>query len=173
MKWPSWITNSKMTDSLPGKKLTVFKMNQARFGVLICWENLFPDLFREMTAQGVDFMVSMTNETFVDIPSAHYQMLAINVFRAIENRVAILRITPSGVSAIIWPSGRITAMVQDHNSNNLNVKGYVVGQIPLSLKTTLYTRYGDWFVYCLFAIIAGFAIVPVFRKAHTLKVVNP
>ena len=96
MRWPSWITNSKMTDYLPGKKLTVFKMGQTRFGVLICWENLFPDLFREMTAKGVDFMVSMTNETFINIPSpsAHYQMLAMNVFRAIENRVSILQDHP-------------------------------------------------------------------------------
>lgn len=173
IKWPSWITDSKITDYMPGEELTIFKTDQARFGVQICWENLFPDQFRKMTAQWVDFMVSMTNETFVDIPSAHYQMLAMNVFRAIENRIAILRITPTGVSAIIQPSGRITAMVKDNNSNALNIQGYVVGQIPLSLQTTLYTRYGDWFVYCLFAVIGGLVIVPVFRKTHTLKVVNP
>ncbi len=145
-----------MKDSQRGKELTIFDMNRAKFGVLICWESLFPDQFRKMTAQGVDFMVSMTNEGFTDIPAAHHQMFAMNVFRAIENHVPVIRTASTGVSAIIDPTGRVIARVKDYNSKYVNVEGYLVGQIPLSSERTFYNRYGDWFVYLLLGMFSIF-----------------
>jgi apolipoprotein N-acyltransferase len=142
VKWPSWIVSPDLNDAGKGK-----------FGVLICWENLFPDLFRKMAAKGVDFMVSMTNEGFTDAPAAHYQMLAMNVFRAIENRVSIVRTASTGVSAIIEPSGRIVSRVQDSGAHDVNVEGFAVGRILLSKERSFYTRHGDWFVYALSGIV--------------------
>ncbi|MHC4277979.1 MAG: apolipoprotein N-acyltransferase [Planctomycetota bacterium] len=169
VKWPSWIASSDMTDFRPGKELTVFSMNRHKFGVLICSENMFPELFRKMAAQGVDFMVSMTNEAFMDIPAAHYQILAMNVFRAIENHVSIVRTAPTGISSIIEPTGRITARVQDHNSNDINVEGYLVKEIPLSSERTFYNRHGDWFVYGLFVMFIGFVSLALIRKTHPTR----
>jgi len=174
VKWPAWIV-SDGPDTLAGTQLTVFRTDTARFGVQICWENLFPDLFRQVAAQGVDFMVSMTNESFIDVPAAHYQILAMNVFRAIENRVAIVRTAPTGVSAIIAPSGRVVARVQDTNAREVDVEGYVVGEVPLSTARSFYTRYGDWFILLLAIIFAGFLVAALNhhripgvaqRKAH-------
>jgi apolipoprotein N-acyltransferase len=156
--WPSWIATPDMTDHLPGKEMTIFRMDRSRFGVLICWENLFPDQFREMSSRGVDFMVSMTNEGFTLIPEAHYQLLAIYMFRAIENHVAIVRTDTKGVSCIINPNGRITARVQDRHGNDVNVEGYLVGEVPLSPVRTFYNRYGDWFVYMVFLLLAGLVL---------------
>jgi apolipoprotein N-acyltransferase len=161
--WPSWLASPDMKDAEPGKKMTIFSMGNYRFGVQICWENLFPDLFRRIAAKGVDFMVSMTNEVFTNVPAAHYQMLAMNVFRSIENNVSIVRIASTGVSAIIEPTGRIAARIQDQHGNDINVKDYVVGEIPISDSRTLYNRYGDWFVYVLLIMLTGF-IVFIVRK---------
>lgn len=152
--WPSWIVDKDMNDFIPGKKLTIFDMDKGKFGLLICWENLFPDLFRRMAAKGVDFMVSMTNEAFTDVPAAHYQMLAMNVFRAIENHVAIVRTAPTGVSALIGPGGHIVR-VQNHDADDVNIAGHLIAQLPLSSARTMYTRYGDWFVYTLFVMLIG------------------
>jgi apolipoprotein N-acyltransferase len=157
LAWPSWIATQGMTDHLPGRVRTIFRMGKARFGVLICWENLFPDQFREMSSRGVDFMVSMTNEGFTLIPEAHYQLLAIYRFRAIENRVSIVRTDTKGVSCVIDPDGRITARVQDRNKD-VNVEGYVVGEVPLSSSRTFYSRHGDWFVITLILLLAGFVV---------------
>jgi len=158
LAWPSWIATPGMTDHLPGREMTIFRMDKARFGVLICWENLFPDQFREMSSRGVDFMVSMTNEGFTLIPEAHYQLLAIYRFRAIENRVSIVRTDTKGVSCIIDPDGRIIARVQDQRGNDVNVEGYLVGEVPLSSSRTFYTRHGDRFVFLLFLLLAGFVV---------------
>ncbi len=168
VKWPSWLVSSDAADAQPGEELTVFRTKNVRFGALICWENMFPDLFRKMASQGVDLMVSMTNEGFTDVPAAHYQMLAMNVFRAIENHVAIVRTATTGVSCIIEPSGRIIARVQDDHGNDVHVEGHLVRKVPVSPVRSFYSRYGDWFVYSLFAVFCGFVLWALFAKAQPL-----
>jgi apolipoprotein N-acyltransferase len=146
-----------MVDSLPGKEKTVFRTDKARFGVLICWENMFPELFREMAAQGVDFMVGMTNEAFIGkSPVGHYQMFALYVLRAVENHVSLVRTSSTGVSAIVDPNGRITTRVRDPKGRDVDVEALAVGSVPLTAERTFYTRHGDWFVYLLFALLTGF-----------------
>ena len=169
MKWPSWIINSDWIDAQPGKELTLFNMNDVKFGVMICWENLFPDLFRKMAFQGLDFMVSMTNEGFTDSPSPHHQMLAMNVFRAIENRVSIVRTASTGVSAIIDPTGRITAKVEDNHKNDVNVAGFTVGEISLSRQRSFYNQHGDWFVCSLFVIFIAFNFLALLQKKDLFR----
>jgi apolipoprotein N-acyltransferase len=156
--WPLWIV-ADGADYRVGSRLTVFRMNDLRFGVQICWENLFPDQFREMAAQGVDFMVSMTNESFIDAPAAHYQMLAMNVFRAIENHVAIIRTTPTGVSAIIGPDGQILARLQDATGRDVRVEGSLTGILPLVSDRSFYTRHGDWFLFLLVGLQLGLMVL--------------
>jgi apolipoprotein N-acyltransferase len=169
MKWPSWIINSDWVDAQPGKELTIFNMDNVRFGVMICWENYFPDLFRKMAAKGVDFMVSMTNEGFSENPSPHYQILALNVFRAIENHVSIVRTASTGVSAIVDPTGIITAKVEDRNKNDVNVEGYIVGKIPLSRQRSFYNRHGDWFVYSLLVVFIIFIFWALIDRTHLFR----
>jgi apolipoprotein N-acyltransferase len=150
VQWPSWLVSSDFIDSEVGKEMTIFDVNNRKFGVLICWENLFPDLTRQFALKGADFMVNMTNEAFTKIPSAHYQMLAMSVFRAIENNMYVLRSSTTGVSCIIDPQGRITKRVQDSQQRDVNIDGLIVGDIQVSSERTFYTKYGDWFVYALF-----------------------
>jgi len=159
LDWPSWIVPPGMVDSLPGKEKTVFRMGKTRFCVLICWENMFPDLFREMAAQGVDFMVGMTNEAFIGkSPAGHYQMFALYVLRAVENHVSLVRTSSTGVSAIVDPYGRITTRVRSQEGKDVDVEAVAEGTVPLTAERTFYTRYGDWFVYLLFVLMAGFVL---------------
>jgi apolipoprotein N-acyltransferase len=151
LKWPSWIVSPDRVDAVPGTRRTVFRAGDQRFGVSICWENYFPDDFRETVAQGVDFMVSMTNESFTDSPTGHRQMLAMNVFRAIENRVPILRTTPTGFSALIEPDGRMLSVLRDAEGRSLEVAGTLVTELPLSASPTFYARHGNVFVRACFA----------------------
>jgi apolipoprotein N-acyltransferase len=168
VKWPSWIA-SDMIDSLPGKEKTIFDMGRAKFAVLICWENMFPELFREMASKGVQFMVSMTNEGFTRNPVGHHQMLAVNVFRAIENHVAIARTASTGVSCIIEPGGRIVDRVKDGAGRDVDVEGYLVGNIPLISDRSFYNRYGDWFIVVISVVIFGIIIWRAIIRKYVLK----
>lgn len=153
VKWPEWIVSSEMTDYQAGDKLTTFDIGEKKFGVAICWENMMPGHFRKLAAGDVDFMVSMMNESFTDVPAAHNQIFSINVFRAIENNVPILRVALGGVAAIIEPTGKVTARLRDSGGNDVGPEGYIVGEIPLSSKRTVYNRFGDWFIYLLLFIL--------------------
>ena len=99
-------------------------------------------------------MVSVTNEGFLGHSSSAgpYQTLAINVFRAVENRVAVARAATTGVSCFINPNGEIVDRIKDGNGNDLFVPGILIRDIPLSDRKTFYTNYGDIFAYVIIAI---------------------
>ena len=168
VKWPSWIA-SDMIDSLPGKEKTIFDMGGIRFAVLICWENIFSEQFREMASKGVHFMVSMTNEGFTRNSAGHYQMLAVNVFRAVENHVAIARTASTGVSCIIEPNGRIVDRVKDERGRDVDVEGYLVGQIPLTSERSFYNKSGDWFIYIISLLVFGIIVWHEIIRKYFLK----
>jgi apolipoprotein N-acyltransferase len=155
LRWPAWVTGD-VIDARRGDRRTVFQLpGGSRFGVLICWENLFPDGFRKTAAQGVDFMVSMTNEAFTDDPGAHQQQLEMNAYRAIENGVAVVRTSTTGVSAVFDRHGRILTQVEDASGKTLDVTGWRAVEVPLDSARTPYTRHGDWLpLACLLGIAA-------------------
>jgi apolipoprotein N-acyltransferase len=145
--WPGWLTSLKESFT-PGDQFLLFDINGVKSGAPICWENMFPDVFRRFVKDGAHFMVSATNEAFLGRTAGPHQTLAMAAFRAVENRVAIARSAPTGVSAFINPDGEIVERVRDKNANDLFVEGYIVRDIPVSDKKTFYTLYGDIFAYC-------------------------
>lgn len=149
--WPRWLTTLK--DSfVPGTEYTLFRLPRARFGAPICWENTFPDVFRRFVRDGAQFMVSVTNEGFFGRTSAPYQTLAMNVFRAVENRVAVVRAATTGVSAVIEPNGRISGRITGPDGQDTFVAGFLVRDVPLARARTFYTLYGDVFAYAAVAV---------------------
>jgi apolipoprotein N-acyltransferase len=169
--WPEWITTLQ-TSFLPGEEYTLFQVLEARFGTPICWENMFPALFRRFVKDGAQFMISVTNEAFMGPTAGPYQSLAINVFRAVENRVAIVRASPTGVSCFISRNGEIVERVKDSNGTDLFVAGFLVRDVPLSNNKTFYTVYGDvfaWSVISVAALIIVFCLCPKKRTRHRLR----
>jgi apolipoprotein N-acyltransferase len=152
IRWPKWVTTLPQS-FISGKEYTLFEISGIKFSSPICWESLFPDFFRRVVLEGANFMVSVTNEGFMGRTSGPYQSLAINVFRAVENRIAIIRSAPTGISAIIHPNGKIAERVQDSQGNDLFVSGILIHQVPLTEKRAFYTFYGDLFA-CLTSVIA-------------------
>jgi apolipoprotein N-acyltransferase len=157
IRLPAWIT--KIKDSfIRGTEYTVFRVPGCSFSTPICWENMFPDMTRRFVLDGAQFIAAVTNEAFFrDGTALHRQTLAMNVFRAVENRVAVARASPTGISAIINPDGRVEARVRGANGKDLNVAGVLVRDIPLAAKKTFYTLYGDLFAW--FAIVAAIGII--------------
>jgi apolipoprotein N-acyltransferase len=149
--WPKAIA-SAMGDFLPGDRYTLFTMGRATFGAVICWETIFPDLFREFVKQGARFMVNGTNEAWFGQTSASHQLLAMTAFRAAENRVPIVRAANTGISAVIDPFGRITERLRGPDQKELFVEGVLIGDLHLSHDATFYTRHGDVFALVQIAV---------------------
>ncbi len=155
--WPSWLV-ADVTDARAGRPVLLETDAGDRFGVVICWEAFFPGAVRRVASLGADFLVSQTNEAFTRVAFAHDQMLAINVFRAIESGLAVVRAATTGVSAIIDPRGRILTRVEDEHESELDVEGYAAADVPVSRLSTLYLRHGDWFIAVIFAALATFLL---------------
>ncbi len=93
-----------------------------RFGLLICYESIFPELSRQAVQAGARFLVNITNDLwFGDTPAPrqHLQMAAV---RAVELRKPLLRVANSGISAHIDSYGRVRERLGLFEVDTLNVK---------------------------------------------------
>jgi apolipoprotein N-acyltransferase len=164
--WPGWITSLNFS-FMRGKEYTLFEVNGAKFGTPICWENLFSDLVRRFVKAGAHFVVNVTNEGYTGRTSAPYQTLAMAVFRAVENRVPVLRAATTGVSAYISPNGEIVERIQGDNGDDLFVSGILVRDVPLHNAKTFYTMYGDIFAFvCIGLVVVSLIVALLTRKRH-------
>ncbi len=134
-------------DYTPGKEKIIFEIPQGKFNVLICFEDIFPDLVRQFTKKGSEFLINITNDAWFGKSSAPFQHMAMGVFRAIENRRYLICCANTGISAFISPQGEILGEVADNKGNPLWVRGFLIQEAGLIDKLTFYTRFGDWFAW--------------------------
>jgi apolipoprotein N-acyltransferase len=121
-----------------GSRAVVFNAPPAPFGVVICYEGIFPDLFRQFVRDGAQLMVNMTNDAWFGRTSGPEQHLTMYPFRAVEHRVSVVRAANTGVSAFIAPSGVITRRL------HLFDRGVMTESVALRTRRTLFSRLGDW-----------------------------
>lgn len=144
-------------DFTPGPGIINLALPRGKFGVLICYEIIFPDLTRQFAAQGAQFLVNITNDAWFGRSSAPYQHLSMATLRAVENRLPIARAANTGISAFITATGKIA------QSSNLFTREVLSDNIKISKALTFYTRYGDLFVYlCL--VISGLYLTFIYWK---------
>lgn len=145
-----------IADLEPGTRAVVFPGPPAPFGVVICYEGIFPDLFREFVRGGARLMINITNDGWFGRTSGPAQHLAMYPFRAVEHRTAIVRAANTGVSAFIAPTGRITRRM------HLFDRGSMTERVPLRVADTLFSRLGDWLSW-LSLVVSGAVLATTLR----------
>jgi apolipoprotein N-acyltransferase len=143
---------AEIGDFTPGRQVTIFPLEGAAFGTVICYEVIFPDLFRRFVAEGASFMTNITNDAWFGDSGGPVQHLAMVPLRAVENRIAIARAANTGVSAFVLPSGAIQSTLP------LGTRGTLRADLPLRRERTFYTRFGDVFAYAC-AALTGAALL--------------
>jgi len=112
-----------------GKEFKVFKLTaegrklKANFATLICFEDIFPEISRKFVKNGAKFLIVITNDAWYGKSGAPYQHAACSVFRAIENRVPVVRCANTGYSCFIDSKGRIYDSVEE-NKTHLFITGH-------------------------------------------------
>ncbi|MDD5775102.1 MAG: apolipoprotein N-acyltransferase [Candidatus Omnitrophica bacterium] len=121
------------------------------FSSLICYEDMFPGLSRAMVRRGAEFLVTVTNDAWYQRTAAPYQHFQAAVFRAVENRVWMVRSANTGVSGFVRPDGMIEGLVEDAAGAVIFVPGYLARSMKIPPRSaTIYTRFGDWFITAVF-----------------------
>jgi apolipoprotein N-acyltransferase len=155
----------KITDQIGdftfGKKLHNLNFAGHQLATPICYEVIYPELTRELVAQGADLIVTISNDSWFGKSSAPYQHLAMAVFRSIENRRFLLRSTSDGISALVDPAGRILYQSPLHQADSF------LASFQYLKRKTIFTRWGYLFPYlCFFLVLADWlwAIIRKFKK---------
>ena len=134
----------------PGQGGVVTLPNGLSIGPLICYEDIIPELARRAVHQGAQLLVNLTNDVWFGRTRAPYQHRSLATFRAVENRVYLVRVTNTGVTSVIDAIGRERAILPIFQRDTL-----VHDIQPLRLDT-FYTRFGDWFArLCCLAALCG------------------
>jgi len=165
--WPDFIVQKKIRNlDLAGTEAALFKVEGNWFGTLICWEVLFSDLCRSSVKKGADFLINLTNEAWFGQTDFPYQMLSSCVFRAVENRINLVRCANTGISCFIDPYGRVTGRVTN-GGEDIFVSGTLTQNILISPPGTFYTCYGDVLVYGCIAFLVILVVWVLVRRRKT------
>ncbi|MEN6334798.1 MAG: apolipoprotein N-acyltransferase [Phycisphaerales bacterium] len=162
-----------------------------RFGTIICYEDAIPYVGRNFTLdeQGrkrVDWLVNISNDGwFVTFPKAEGRVIpsselsqhaAISAFRAVENRLAIVRSVNTGVSCLIESTGRIrdgyVAASKDFPAEAMDrtaMAGWFVDRLPIDKRVTFYSRHGEWFADGCAGVFAGALLWPLATRRRRSK----
>jgi apolipoprotein N-acyltransferase len=146
-----------------GRRASVFSLDGTRFGVMICYEVIFPGEVRDFVRGGADFLVNITNDAWFGRSGAPYQHLAMAAMRAVENGTYLVRAANTGVSAVIAPTGAITA------ETGIFTEAALVGTIHAREGETPYTRYGDVLAW-ISAVFLGAYVLALARVRWTERV---
>ncbi|UCC99152.1 MAG: apolipoprotein N-acyltransferase, partial [Phycisphaerales bacterium] len=148
-----------------------------RFGVMICYEDTVPAIAREFALdeqgrKGLDWLVNISNDGwFVRfkreqvVPSAELpQHAAVCVFRAVENRLAVLRSVNTGISCVIDSFGRIrdgylAGTLPRAAMTRTGMAGWFTDRVPIDTRVTFFSKYGEWLDFscelCTILVIIG------------------
>ena len=134
----------------PGAEATVFRIplsvdtlasrdSVLDFSSVVCFESTFPYIVRQGIRNGAELLVIVTNDAWYGDNSAPYLHMEIARFRAIENRVPVVRSANTGVSCICDAYGRILSKA------GFGKKGWLSAELEPGGQKTFYTRFGNWF----------------------------
>lgn len=167
-----------------GSEYTVFEMTGKnggiyKFGVMICYEDAVPCIGLRFALDDdgkkrIDWLLNISNDGwFVDFedsrPSSELaQHTAICVFRAVENRVAVLRSVNTGISCLIDSKGLIRdgfleGSLPEQAMKRTGVSGWFTDRIPIDKRVTFFSRHGQWLdgicalglVFCVILMTMG------------------
>jgi apolipoprotein N-acyltransferase len=144
---------------------------------MICYEDTVPAIAREFAldkqgAKRLDWLVNISNDgwfvRFKDkqvLPSAELpQHAAVCVFRAVENRLAVVRSVNTGISCVIDSLGRIRdgylqGTLPREAMARTGMPGWFSDRVPIDRRTTFFSRYGQWLDFscelCVILLIIG------------------
>lgn len=110
----------------------------------LCYESCYPELGREARRRGADFFVNLTSEGWLGWAVSHNQM-GVNILRAVENRVGMVRAGNTGPSAFVAPDGRVEEYLLGGKSGRMRLEaGELTRRVTVSPQPApLYTRIGN------------------------------
>jgi len=140
-----------MEASAPGSSpAPVVPTGHGRLGVLICNDDVFTDVSRQLARSGAQVVADPTWD-WAAVAWRHAQITRV---RAVETGVSYVRAARGGISQIIDPRGRVLA----EHSVLADPHQVLVGAVPLGAGATPYARLGNLFPWLVVGLLIGLVI---------------
>jgi apolipoprotein N-acyltransferase len=161
------------TGFTPGEGAVPFELKElgCQTAVMICFEDIFPQIGRSDVGQGTDFLVNITNDGWFGQGAAQWQQAASAVFRTVENRVPLVRCTNNGLTCWVDAFGRMQDVLRDSHGSVYGA-GFLTIDLPVPAeesRMTFYNRHGDWFGWGCVAVTAPILAARIVVQARSTK----
>ena len=133
-----------------GGTYPVYDTALGELATIICYDLDFTDTARRMADGGARLVATPS----ADVPSLAYVHYTHLVFRAIENRVSMVKADNEFDSAIIDPYGRILERAASHDGG---LQATLVAAVPLGSGVSPWVQLGNWFAWLTVAGTVAFA----------------
>lgn len=142
----------------------VYDTPLGKMGTIICYDLDFTDTARKIARRGAQ-LILVPSHDWPAIATKHYTHL---VFRAVENRVAMVKADNSGNdSVIVDPYGRIVAAAITPGGDRAGQ--VVIADVPLGTGDSLAVRLGDWTGWIALAGMVFFIIYDPVTKSRAKR----
>lgn len=144
-----------------GKEAVAFDTSYGKFSGLICFDSIIQRYGVESVKKGAQALFIATNDSWYIDSASIRQHYGHAVLRAVENNRFVVRAANAGVSGVISSAGTTLKSLKTRQD------GYVLYNVPLINRKTLYTLMGDFIAYI--AIACAVEAFIYFRFLEKLK----
>ena len=163
---PQWLPGASLISGIvgeftPGDSYTLMRVGDRRVGVFICIEAAYPWIARRLSSDGASVLINISNDGYLGPNAVMRQHLANAIFRAAENGKPLLRVTNTGLTALISDRGEVMDLTGGFQQD------VRIWHEPETGDGTFYTRHGDLFVQLCTAITVLVFIAILFSSRRS------
>lgn len=133
--------------------LPVYDTELGRLATVICHDANYTDITRKLSRSGAQLIAA----PFREFGGFGEQLWTNVVFRAVENRTAMVVTGVATISGVVDPYGRLAAL----NSNIQGERLVTIADVSPGEGNTFYSRFGDWLGW---VCMAGFIFFMIFQS---------
>jgi apolipoprotein N-acyltransferase len=111
-----------------------------RAAPLICFDAVDPGLAIDAVNGGAEILLTLSNDSWFAVGNGPLLHLVVSAFRTLETRRPQLRVTNTGISTVITPTGEMIATAGIHERATLTA-----AVAPVRERRTVMLAWGDWF----------------------------
>jgi apolipoprotein N-acyltransferase len=135
-----WLGSWNPGDGARVEELLLRDGRTVRAAPLICLDAVAPGLAIEAVRAGAEVLFTLSNDSWFSVGNGPLLHLVVSAFRSLETRRPQLRVTNTGISSAITPTGSMIATAGVHEQAALTV-----AVVPVADRWTLMLAWGDWF----------------------------
>ena len=150
--------NTLAEDIPAGEDSVVFDLEVGQVGSLICFDSIYERNAMDSLQNGAQLLAVSTNDSWFTDSRGVWMHHAQSQLRAIETGRYVVRSANTGVSSIINDRGEVLETLAPLKT------GYVLEEVILSERVTVYSVIGNLFAYACIALCAAAILSPACER---------